>query len=339
MKSKRVIYIDVIRVVAMILVVLAHSCSVRIATPDHSFSWSVTNVLVGITEVAVPMFFMISGATILNSKKTTNVGYLFKHRLKRVIVPFIIWSIISAYPVSKVDGIFNIHQFLVTVSLIFHQPVLMAYWFIYSLFGLYLISPFIKLLVDHMDENLLRYLLWLWMIVDITLPAIGQFTPPAIGNVFSLYSMAKIILSSYLGYFVMGYLLTHDTKLKFNLSKYVGIIALLFVIKVAVRFIPAQSPWAFLNIASSLSTPVIAVMLFMCFKSFEGKYSSWLTKSVEFIAPLTYGIYLSHGLIINFIGKFISPNNYPVVFVATLIFSIIMIYIIKKIPVIKNLLA
>lgn len=66
MKSKRVIYIDVIRVVAMILVVLAHACSVRIATPDHSFSWSVTNVLVGITEVAVPMFFMISGATILN---------------------------------------------------------------------------------------------------------------------------------------------------------------------------------------------------------------------------------------------------------------------------------
>ncbi len=215
----------------------------------------------------------------------------------------------------------------------------MAYWFIYSLFGLYLISPFIKLLVDHMNKSLLNYLLLLWMIGDIILPAIGQFTPPAIGNVFSLYSMAKIILSSYLGYFVMGYLLTHKTKLKFNLSKYIIIIVILFVIKVAVRFIPAQSPWAFLNIASSLSTPVIAVMLFMCFKFFEGKYSDCFTKSVEFIAPLTYGIYLSHGLIINFIGKFISPNNYPVIFLATLVFSIIMIYIIRKIPVIKNLLA
>lgn len=338
MKSKRVIYIDVIRVVAMILVVLAHSCSFRIGNPDGSLSWGGSNVIVGITEVAVPMFFMISGATILNSKKTYSVSYLFKHRLVRVVVPFVLWSIISAYPGSKVDGVFNLHQFMVTVALIFHQPVLISYWFIYSLFGLYLISPFLKLLVDKMDKSLLNYLLWLWMVMNVFLPAVVQFTPERIGNIFNLYSMAQIILSSYLGYFILGYLMTKDVKLKATQPQYLILLLVLFVIKVVVRFIPSHSPLFFLNIVSPLTTPIISTLLFLILKEHEGRYSNGFSKVIEFIAPLTYGIYLIHGLAINVVVKFVNSANYLGVFIIGLILSTVIIYVLHKIPIVKNLL-
>lgn len=338
MKSKRVIYIDVIRVVAMILVVLAHACSFRIGNPDGSLSWGGSNVIVGITEVAVPMFFMISGATILNSKKTYSVSYLFKHRLVRVVVPFVLWSIISAYPGSRIDGVFNLHQFMVTVALIFHQPVLVSYWFIYSLFGLYLISPFLKLLVDKMDKSLLNYLLWLWMVMNVFLPAVVQFTPEKIGNIFNLYGMAQIILSSYLGYFILGYLMTKDVKLKATQPKYLALLLILFVIKVAVRFIPSHSPLFFLNIVSPLTTPIISTLLFLILKEHEGEYSNGFSKVIEFIAPLTYGIYLVHGLAINVVVKFINSANYLGVFIVGLILSTVIIYVLHKIPIVKNLL-
>lgn len=336
MKSKRVIYIDVIRVVAMMLVVLAHACSTRILAADGSLSWAGSNVLVGISEVAVPMFFMISGATILNSKKTNDVSYLYKHRLPRVIIPFVIWSIISAYPGSRIDQIFNLHKFLVTVALIFHQPVLTAYWFIYSLFGLYLISPFLKVLVDHMSQQVLKYLMILWMVINVTLPAIVQFAPEKIGNIFSLYPMAQIILSSYLGYFVLGYLLTNAKNIKVNYSKYLMIILALLMYKVAVRFIPSGSVWYLLNILSPIMTPVIAGLIYIVLKSGEGHYSNWFTKVIEFISPLTYGIYLVHGLVIEVVQKFISGYNYIGLFGVGLILSVILIFILSKIPVVNK---
>jgi len=96
MKHKRIVYIDVIRVVAMFLVILAHACSARYAVRDGSSSWNMVNLLVVVTEVAVPLFFMISGATILNSKRTTDIKYLYKHRLVRLVIPFMIWSVISS---------------------------------------------------------------------------------------------------------------------------------------------------------------------------------------------------------------------------------------------------
>lgn len=95
----------------MFLVVLAHACASKLQNRNGSVTWDVANSLVIITEVAVPLFFMISGATILNSKKTTSIEYLFKHRLPRVLVPFIIWSIITAYVARQIDGTYTYHSF------------------------------------------------------------------------------------------------------------------------------------------------------------------------------------------------------------------------------------
>ncbi|MQS96623.1 acyltransferase [Companilactobacillus halodurans] len=338
MRKKRVIYIDVIRVVAMMLVVLAHSCASRLSIRDGAFSWDVANGLVIITEIAVPLFFMISGATILNSKKTRNVGYLFKHRLVRVVIPFLIWSVLSAFFIRVIQRTFEMHDFLKSVALIYHQPVLMAYWFIYPLLGLYLLSPLLKALVDNIDDKLMNYLLILWIVTSIFLPNVVTSVPQQWSAYFQGYSMLFITSSSSLGYFILGYKLTQARHRQLNRTKVALIIVLLLAINIILGFLTDGNHLRYLNIISNLIIPMIAALCFTWLKSFETHYPTWLSKTIEFVAPLTYGVYLVHGLTIAVVEGLFGFHYFIPNFILSTVISLIIIFILSKIPLIKKIM-
>lgn len=335
---KRLIYIDVIRVIAMLLVVLAHACAYQLAVNDGSISWGISNALVSITEIAVPLFFMISGATILNSKKTTDLKYLFRYRLVRVIVPFLLWSVISAFFFLKVNNVFTFDEFFKKILLMYHLPVLTAYWFIYPLVGLYLLSPMLKVMVDHMSANMLNYVLVLWFAFDIFLASIPNATPKGIGMYFSLYSLGQIIASSSLGYFILGYKLTQIKHWKIDKLKTFLMMLSLIVINIIIRFITPANPLFILNIVAAINRPIIVSTVFLFLRSFEGNYRPWIAKVTEYLAPLTYGIYLIHGVVIEAVSKNVGMGNYPVIFVASVVISALIIFGLSKLPVIRKLL-
>ncbi|MBL3531780.1 acyltransferase [Companilactobacillus zhachilii] len=336
MKRKRIIYIDVIRVVAMMLVVLAHSLAARLATRDNSLNWDISNMLVVITEIAVPLFFMISGATILNSRKTKDVGYLFSHRLPRVLVPFLIWSVISAFVSRKIDGVFTYHDFFHSVLLMYHQPVLIAYWFIYPLVSLYLLSPLLKAMVEGMDEKLLNYLLILWLIISMFLPALVGVLPKNISMYFDGYTVGKVVFSSSLGYFILGYKLTQSQHEKTNSLQLLVIAVVLMAINVIIAFVSLKPNFQFLSVISVVNIPFIAALTFKVLKSYEGRYHKWFIRLTEILAPLTYGVYLVHGLSIGVVQKMSGVNHYLITFFFATILSLFIIFVISKIPVLKK---
>lgn len=159
MKRKRIVYIDFIRVLAMFLVVLAHACASELGHKSNSIDWNIAHSLVIITEVAVPLFFMISGSTILNSPKTRSIRYLFKHRLPKILIPFIIWSVITAYFARQIDGTYTYHSFMNAVLSMYHQPVIIAYWFIYKDRQLRKLGNSLPRLINVLDD--LHYILLL----------------------------------------------------------------------------------------------------------------------------------------------------------------------------------
>ena len=336
MKKKRVIYIDVIRVVAMMLVVLAHSLAARLAVRDGSLNWDISNMLVVITEIAVPLFFMISGATILNSRRTKDVGYLFSHRLVRVLVPFILWSIISAYGARKIDGVFTFHDFFHSVLLMYHQPVLIAYWFIYPLVSLYLLSPLLKAMVEGMDNKMFNYLLALWMVISMFLPALVDALPKNLSMYFDGYTVGKVVFSTSLGYFLLGYKLTQTKHAKDNPLQLFVIAVVLMAINVLIGFVSLKPAFHYLTVISVVNIPVIAALIFLVLKSFEGRYHNWFIKLTEIIAPLTYGVYLVHGLSIGIVQKMEGVNHYLITFFFATLLSLVVIFVLSKIPVLKK---
>ncbi|GEO48267.1 acyltransferase [Companilactobacillus kimchii] len=337
MKNKRLIYVDTIRVFAMLLVVLAHSCADDLANYQPTLKWGVVNSIVIVTEIAVPLFFMISGAMVLNSKRTYDLKYLFKHRLVRVVVPFLLWSVVSAYLARAMSGPVDMKDFSNTLLMMYHKPVLVAYWFMYPLIALYLLSPFLKAIADKIDDKMLMYLLILWVIIDIALPTLTTTTPKNIGVYFNSFDLGRVVVSKDIGYFFIGYRISKIDKHSLKLNMNILIAAVLMAINILISFISLKPSLQFLNAIANINTPIIAALVFMLFKRFETSYGKGFARVIELIAPLTYGVYLVHGLSIQFVMKYYVNANFLYVFVLATVLSLLVILILSKIPVIKRL--
>lgn len=336
MKKKRLVYIDVIRTFAMLLVVLAHSCAAILMKRPHNQNWTIANSLVVVTEVAVPLFFMISGSTILNSQKTYSLKYLFTHRLVRVLVPFVVWSIISAI----INGLINDHLKLdpmENILLMYHRPVLVAYWFIYPLITLYLLSPLLKAMVSRVDDGMLTYLLVLWLIMNIILPEVVSSTPHEIGVYFDAYPNGRVIMSQSIGYFILGYRVTRGKHRRISPWLNSLLIIILMGINIAISFISMDKQYRYLNILSVINIPIIAILIYLALRALEPHYPRWFARVIEAVAPLTYGIYLMHGIVILTLQQFIKYTNYGQVFGLTLLISVLTILILHSIPGVRRI--
>ncbi|MDN5954723.1 MAG: acyltransferase family protein, partial [Loigolactobacillus coryniformis] len=91
--KQRVYFMDCLNIVAIMAVILLH-------TSGTVFSYRMDNhwllaVLMQVMFIwAVPIFFMLSGANLLNYSERYDTKTFFKKRWARVVVPFIFWSIV-----------------------------------------------------------------------------------------------------------------------------------------------------------------------------------------------------------------------------------------------------
>ncbi len=107
-QSERVEYLDILRALSMLSVVFLHTVAGNLRANYGSAVWHLSNVLSSLVDTAVPLFFMISGALLLGSAKTLSLDYTLKKRVPRVLVPFVVWSLVYvAYYLAvswKVNG-------------------------------------------------------------------------------------------------------------------------------------------------------------------------------------------------------------------------------------------
>lgn len=335
--KKRLIYVDFIRILAMLLVVLAHSCASILGAGKHNLNWQIASGAVVISEVAVPLFFMISGAMLLNSDRTYSLKYLFLHRLPRIVIPFLVWSVISAFANSAINTNPPINPWDSIVN-IFHQPVLVAYWFVYPLIMLYLLSPLLKGMVDRISDNLLTYGLILWFIFVILLPDISQTLPKPWNNYFSGYFMGKIVVSQSIGYFLLGYRLTRERHRRVDPWINSLFILILFYLNVWVSILAQSKRFSYLHIVSTIVLPITIILIYMTFRSFEPHLHNWFAKVVEVIAPLTYGVYLLHGIVIFMVEKYLVHfTHYWQTFGITTAICLAVIFILHSIPLVRRI--
>ncbi|MGL5085683.1 MAG: acyltransferase family protein, partial [Clostridium sp.] len=71
-KIYRIYYLDVLRIISILGVILIHDTASNVANLSHigSESWWVANILNASFRWAVPIFFMISGALLANKEES-----------------------------------------------------------------------------------------------------------------------------------------------------------------------------------------------------------------------------------------------------------------------------
>lgn len=94
MKNKRLYYIDVLNCVAIIFVLFLHSTQLAHAGNSSFTHFRLSLVIQSVCYPAVYIFFMNSGATLLDYRKKYSTAAFFKKRIHRVLIPFLAWSLI-----------------------------------------------------------------------------------------------------------------------------------------------------------------------------------------------------------------------------------------------------
>src|SRR3989344_501976 len=94
-KSPKVLYYDFLRAFAIFAVIMLHSAAfLTYQKGQIPQSWWYTAIsIVAINKWAVPVYFMISGALLLQ-KEPTSIRQFLKKRFVKVAIPVFVWSVI-----------------------------------------------------------------------------------------------------------------------------------------------------------------------------------------------------------------------------------------------------
>ena len=206
----RVVFLDYLRVIAIFMVLLVHSCEQFYFGDDGGLyiaSGRDAGWLVAIDSAcraSVPLFVMAS-AYLLFPIRGAGDGWL-RHRMLRVGVPFLIWC-----------GVYNWRFDGSWLACLFNFPAATGghLWFVPMLVGLYLLMPLLSPWAEKVSEKELRGWLGLWLFTT-TFPFLRKLCgywcgAPDFGAIPFLYGEcpwngfgAFHYVSGFIGYMFLG---------------------------------------------------------------------------------------------------------------------------------------
>lgn len=345
--NNKFLNIDVIRVISMFCVIFLHCASNRLRVDMDSTGWDIVNVLTAFATCGVPMFFMISGALILNSKNTLNIEYTLKKRILRLFIPMVLWSIIAIIVglYADKDLALTAGNFYNKAVHFFNKPVAVHLWFMYYLIPMYLISPALKAFVDNAKENVVKYILILWLLHIISLTLGGILEGDNQKIIVSVSFINNIgFISGYLGYFLLGwYIFNSKIEISFWWLLLIAIMSIIFI-SVGTKAVTNHNEFYTETYKSyrSIFVVILSSSVFMLLCKIK-TVPNFLGSIIALISSVSYGVYLSHNVIIELLNKWGLKNHSITVvaetFVITSITSILLIFILSKIKYLSYIFA
>ena len=341
----RIVYLDLLRIIACIAVIMCHVSADNWYTLDPaSFNWQVLNAYDSLVCFCVPVFFMISGTFFLNPDKQLPLKVLFKKYVLRIVAAYLFWSLLYAVKEYLTSG--EVLAFPGAVLFILNTTLESHYhlWFLPVLTGLYIVTPLLRQLTVR--PELEKYFLILFLIFGVSLPTLLLFELPYTWVLQAVVVME--VVTGYAGYFVLGhYLHTRDFTKRFRIAAYaLGVFGVLACIIVsAVYSLQTQEPNAKLYGYLSLTTFLSAAAVFLFFRYCVSRWR-WtirLSRFIQGVSACTFGAYLIHDFFLSALYEagvhslaFNTIAAVPLITLAIFVLSVASAWLIRRIPVIHR---
>ena len=321
---QHIVWLDVVRFVAMFTVVCCHCTD-----PFNFYPGTAPNIgeiklwgaIYGaLLRPCVPLFVMITGALLLPVRGEISVFY--KKRIPRVLWPFLIWSVIyNLFP--WITGVLGIKPevildfFPYSVEEVMRQslPVSLDYiaqipfnfsivdvhmWYIYLLIGLYLYLPVFSAWVEKASDKAKLWFLGAWA-VTLLLPYYNQFVAQYLWGTCSWNAFGMLYyFAGFNGYLLLGHYLRN---LDWSLGKILAIGLPMFVIGYAVTFFGFRYVTALPEFSDemlelfftycSLNVVMMTIPVFMLCKKVNFR-SEGIRKALANLTLCGFGIYMIH---------------------------------------------
>ena len=192
-KKTRNYYFDILRIWACIMVIINHTNSWVFGTYYPELSGKLSLVLFFLCKTGVPIFFMISGALLLNKEESYKKVY--GSRCLRIVFALIFGSLLFVENTEK-----SFFEDIVSGT------YTTVYWYLYTYIGILLILPFLRKMRRSFSENDYIFFVGINFIVTVLLPFMTYLEViPSVSGYLSLPFFTGPILYLFLGDFLHHY--------------------------------------------------------------------------------------------------------------------------------------
>lgn len=317
--KSRIYYLDILRILSILGVLFIHATAPNVEKIDFigTNNWWIANFMNAAFRWAVPVFFMISGALLLNTdKEEDGLGFFFKKRFLKIGIPFLIWSVIYSilkhyyfapdYPWPKEM------LTIIPYELLFDK-VYYHFWFVYVIFSVYLTIPIIQPLIRNISEKKLQYFLGMWFCMSIGYELLQTLYLKQTGTTLYISFLNIPLFLGYVGYFVFGYYInTREIGKKLRMFIY-ALGAGSFVASPFLTYFFTLGETAlndkFLG-HFSFTTFFMSIAVFTFFKhmKIQERVKPKMGRLIVSVSDATFGIYLIHCIIQLMIVNYVSTD-------------------------------
>lgn len=203
MAKKRILYYDLLNICACFGVICMH-CNGIAHNYSDTLGWKQAFLVEVLCYWAVPVFFMLSGANLMNYREKYDTKTFFKKRFSRILIPFAAWSVISLVFNCAV-GRYSIAETGIKATLenLVCNKIEGVYWFFDPLFSVYLSMPLLSMLTGN--KKVLRYAVGTVFVLRCVMPYLSYWT-----GFFLPTGLKMPAAADYIIYVFLGYLLSTD---------------------------------------------------------------------------------------------------------------------------------
>lgn len=316
--DNREIQSDLVRVVAMMFVICVH-----VPTNMGERHWILDGVRMAMILTCNGMFFMLSGKYNLRfqggeDKKAYENFYIKK--VSSIVIPFVIYTLIVYVWYMDMQN----WSFVVAVKdylrIFLERNTQNHLWFMYQLIGMLLSAPFLATMLQNLNDNHIKKLVFMglmWNFVSLTL------IQDIMGYTFHFHGW---ILSGMMLYFVLGYCMDRIITNK----KQVVIACILGIMGILITIIQGHYFGDRASGLYDLSPVYIAVNvgIYLFLERVCIIKNETVARIISFVAKHSFGVYLLHFYIIQWIGNdlHISWAKFEMV---SYILSVLLVFVIS----------
>ena len=352
MKKERTVYLDYIRVLATIAIVVLHVTAWNWSYVDaRSVTWNTFNFYNGCVRWAVPAFLMISGALFL--RKDIEIKVIYSKYILRLVVIYIVWAAFYAWIVPLIKLILEPGYELPYKTILYDMiGGAVHMWFLPMIIGIYMCIPIIRLIVK--DQKTAVYFLILAMIFSCLIPTFvnlsndfgGGMYGEIVNRINGVVSNVEVdMILGYVSYFVLGYVLSNIvmTQRQRAVVQILGAAGFLGTVLLdAVVAWKTQTPCSTYYDSFSVNVACQAAAVFVYFQ-YRSYPNEKLNAAVAKLSEYSFGVYLVHVIIIDMLYivgidtlRFLPAVSVPVISAAVAAVSYVFSAVVHRIPVLKK---
>lgn len=339
MGKQRETELDILRILALLAVILVHACGMETHTlPVTDRNWQVLTFCAAIVTWQIPIYVMISGRFFLDPEREMPFRKILKS-IWRLVVAFVVWDVV--YQIYYIwSGAYGDLNWKGILSQTLVGPY--HFWYLHMLIWLYAIVPFLRKIAE--SKKMMEYFILLFLLFEF-LANYGVNLPLAGSTINEVLVKTNFHFAlGYSGYYILGYYLyKYKIPDKLEIPLYIAGIVLLIFAGTATVWRAARegvnNDWYSKYLLPNIAIEASALYTFFVKRVGKHKSSDRAVRGITKLSEYSFGVYLIHALVIEFLGLVgITPIIFspflmlPAITLLTFVISNVLVGLLRKIP-------